>query len=113
MQEKEHSFREGEEVCLCTFSLLWLHGAAAGTCTNNAIADICKIQTTSELDPVVTSFLKMARDRTEVTSNSSSYSKGGAGWDMVPLCAGSQNTKHKPGFFERLHKVSICYLLAL
>ncbi|KAF7824887.1 putative SAWADEE domain-containing protein [Senna tora] len=77
VQENEHSFHEGEEVCLCTFSLYWLHGPRVGTFHNSVVADVCKIQPLSDLDPVVALFLNMARERIEVTPpNSLSNSKG-------------------------------------
>ncbi|XP_054814912.1 uncharacterized protein LOC129315320 isoform X1 [Prosopis cineraria] len=100
VQEKAHSFN-GEEECLCTFSLLWLHGPVVGIYSNASVADICKIQPTSGLDPVVASFLKTTRDRTEVTSNSISFSKVVSGQEGI-------HPSKKCGFLERLYKETRC-----
>ncbi|XP_028758680.1 uncharacterized protein LOC114717638 [Neltuma alba] len=108
VQEKEHSFNGGEEECLCTYTLLWLHGPVAGIYSNATVADVCKIQPTSGLDPVVASFLKIARERTKVTANSISFSKGASGLEVVQPCNGSQNIKQKSSFLERLYMDARC-----
>ncbi|KAK4285131.1 hypothetical protein QN277_001872 [Acacia crassicarpa] len=108
VQQKEHSFNEGQEECLCTFALLWLHGPSAGIYSNATVADICKIQPTSGLDPVVASFLKMAREKTEVTAKSVSFSTGDSGWKVGQPCNGSQKIKPKRGFLECLYKETRC-----
>ncbi|KAJ7960233.1 SAWADEE domain containing protein [Quillaja saponaria] len=59
---------------------------------------------TVELDPKVTSFLKMTRERIENTSDSNSNSKGAAGLEVGFCRNESSSTRQKLGFFERLKK---------
>ncbi|KAJ7960234.1 SAWADEE domain containing protein [Quillaja saponaria] len=100
----EHAFNKGHEECLCTFILLWLHGRNYGNLTAANIENICQIQPTVELDPKVTSFLKMTRERIENTSDSNSNSKGAAGLEVGFCRNESSSTRQKLGFFERLKK---------
>ncbi|PON44254.1 SAWADEE domain containing protein [Parasponia andersonii] len=68
----EHSFENGEEECLCTFILSWLHGPNAGNVTAENIGHICRVQFSEEIDPVVASFLKTAREKLSIASCDSS-----------------------------------------
>lgn len=72
----EHSFKDGDELCNCDFILRWLHGPNAGNITVGELKDICTIQSKPEVDPAVTSFLQMARERLESVT----------GQQMVPYC---------------------------
>ena len=65
MDRADHSFANGEEECLCTFILSWLHGPNAGNLTAESIAQICRVQFRAEMDPIVASFVKKARERFE------------------------------------------------
>lgn len=71
MDHCEHSFANGEEECLCTFILSWLHGPNAGNITAENIGHICKVQVTEEIHPVVASFLKTVREKLVVASSNS------------------------------------------
>lgn len=76
MDHQEHSFETGEEECLCTFILSWLHGPLAGRMTAENIESICRLQFNVEKDPAVASFLKTVREKIEITGDSNSLSKG-------------------------------------
>lgn len=113
MLKREHSSKTAEELCSCRFILLWLHGPNYGNLTASTIENICIVQPVLELDPVVASFLKVAKERTEcISSRPISVSKGVSGWEMVAYCNEGSNTPRRAGFFERLQKVSsICIFM--
>lgn len=113
VHENQHSFEKGEEVCSCTFSLLWLHGPDAGKLSTKAIENVCKIQRTLKLDPVIASFLKTARDRFDVSSKSNLISNGITGLEVVPYSDDSSNSGRRPGFFERLRQETRCAKLSV
>ncbi|CAJ1964731.1 unnamed protein product [Sphenostylis stenocarpa] len=71
VQESKHSWKTGEEECLCTFVLFWLHGPNARNLTTTSIESICVVQLGWELDSAVASFLEMAREKVELFSSSS------------------------------------------
>lgn len=75
MDHQEHSFETGEEECLCTFILCWLHGPLAGLMTAENIENVCIIQMNEEKNPVVASFLKTVMEKIEITGSSNSLSK--------------------------------------
>ncbi|GAB4859317.1 hypothetical protein Ancab_010779 [Ancistrocladus abbreviatus] len=64
----EHSFMKGEE-CRCTFLLSWIHGPKAGTLASVKIGDICFIESCSVMDPRLTSFLKISKQKLEISSS--------------------------------------------
>ena len=111
MESNEHSYEKGEEECLCKFILHWLHGPIAGILNAVNVSSICIVRPTLELDPIVASFLKMAREKVEITSSdSNSICKGVTGWEVAAYCSENTNSSHKLGFFERLHKASFIHL---
>ncbi|GAB4851909.1 hypothetical protein Ancab_039279, partial [Ancistrocladus abbreviatus] len=78
VRAQEHSFTNGQEECLCTFLLSWCHGTKAGTLALAKIEDICFIQSSSVLDPRLTSFLQISKEKLEICpSHSASVGKGG------------------------------------
>lgn len=68
MDRCEHSVAKGDEQCLCTFVLSWLHGPNAGKITAEKLDQICRVQISEEIDPVVASFLKIAREKIAIAS---------------------------------------------
>ncbi|KAL3651201.1 hypothetical protein CASFOL_004203 [Castilleja foliolosa] len=58
-----HSFAGGEEECLCTFVLFWLHGRGRGTLTSANIANICTLVPFSQVDSRISGFLKFAKEK--------------------------------------------------
>ncbi|XP_020231093.1 uncharacterized protein LOC109811697 isoform X2 [Cajanus cajan] len=109
VQESEHSWETEEEVCLCTFILFWLHGPNARNLTAAPIENICVVQPAWELDPVVTSFLEMAREKIELfSSRSVSVSKGVSGFEMVSYCNKSSNSTRRIGYVEQKEKETGC-----
>lgn len=113
MQENEHLTEKEEELCSCAFILFWLHGPNAGNLTATRIENICIVQPALEPDPVVGSFLKIAREKTEyIPSPSISMSKGVSGREMVAYCNEDSDTACRLDFFERLRKASsICFFM--
>ncbi|KAG5113417.1 hypothetical protein AAZX31_13G170300 [Glycine max] len=65
VQHGKHYWKAGKETCFCTFILFWLQGPNAGNLTATTIQDICMVQLERQLDPVVASFLEMARRKIE------------------------------------------------
>lgn len=59
----KHSFEKGEEECSCTFIISWLHGPIAGNFTAENIGQICSVQFNEEIDPIVSSFVRAAREK--------------------------------------------------
>ncbi|KAF4359296.1 hypothetical protein F8388_021848 [Cannabis sativa] len=64
----EHSFANGEEECLCTFILSWLHGPVAGYITAERLEQICRVQHRDEIDTVVASFLSKVKAKLKTGS---------------------------------------------
>ncbi|CAI0383419.1 unnamed protein product [Linum tenue] len=62
---KDHSVVNGEEVCSCAFVVVWKHGPAKHLLHRKKIESICIVQSVSELDPAVASFLEVARQEIE------------------------------------------------
>ncbi|CAN1781305.1 hypothetical protein LINPERHAP1_LOCUS15395 [Linum perenne] len=62
---KKHSFVNGEERCMCRFVVVWTHGPVKGQWHTKQIENICIVQSDSELDPAVASFLEVARQHRE------------------------------------------------
>ncbi|CAN1177443.1 hypothetical protein LINPERHAP2_LOCUS33102 [Linum perenne] len=58
---KKHSFVNGNERCMCRFQVVLTHGPAKGELHTKLIENICVVQSDSELDPAVASFLEVAR----------------------------------------------------
>ncbi|CAK9167194.1 unnamed protein product [Ilex paraguariensis] len=87
VHNSKHSFVNEEEECLCTFVLFWQHGPKWGEMTPANIADICLIESSASLDPRVTSFSRMAKEKFEICSrNSSSVSDGGISLSKIGKC---------------------------
>jgi len=85
VQRRRHSLIAKEKSCLCTFILSWLQGPNAGNLTATTIEDICIVQSEGELDPVLVSFLEMAKGKIDLfSSRSVSASKGVSSMAMVP-----------------------------
>uniref|UniRef100_A0A1D1YG09 SAWADEE domain-containing protein n=1 Tax=Anthurium amnicola TaxID=1678845 RepID=A0A1D1YG09_9ARAE len=58
----DHKIIEGEQLCTCTFVLLWQHGPNAGRKTTTGIEHVCLLQQRgTEIDPVLGFFLDMSR----------------------------------------------------
>ncbi|TKY68430.1 disease resistance protein RPM [Spatholobus suberectus] len=109
VQKSEHSWKAGGELCLCTFILFWLHGPNAKNLTVTTIENICIVQPERKLDPVVASFLEMAREKIELLSPCSvSASKGGSHLEMVSYWNESSNTTRGIGYFEQIEKEKRC-----
>ncbi|RDX61833.1 hypothetical protein CR513_59896, partial [Mucuna pruriens] len=105
VQEREHSWETGEESCSCTFILFWLHGPNARNLTSASIENICVVQPAWELDPVVASFLEVAREKIKLfSSRSVLVSKGVSASKMVPYCYKSSDTTLRMGYVERMEK---------
>ncbi|XP_021656817.2 uncharacterized protein LOC110647344 isoform X2 [Hevea brasiliensis] len=62
---KDHSFVNGEEQCMCTFVVIWLHGPFAGCLANKKVENICIVQSNAQLDPNVSTFLKIVKEKLE------------------------------------------------
>ncbi|CAN1316091.1 hypothetical protein LINPERPRIM_LOCUS29936 [Linum perenne] len=69
---KKHSFVNGEERCMCRFVVVWTHGPVKGQWHTKQIENICIVQSVSELDPAVASFLEVARQHHEGDCSKSS-----------------------------------------
>ncbi|KAI4308555.1 hypothetical protein L6164_031614 [Bauhinia variegata] len=109
VKHEEHTLEKGQEVCLCTFVLLWLHGPNAGNITTARVDNICKVRHFMELNPVVASFLIMARKRIEVTSSDSgSISNRVTGMEVVQYSNKSSKSRCRLGFLEGLSKETRC-----
>ncbi|CAJ1977976.1 unnamed protein product [Sphenostylis stenocarpa] len=77
----------------------------AGNLTVTTIEDICIVQPEGELDPVLASFLEMARGKVDLFSSCSvSASKEVSCMEMVPDWNRSSNTTFGIGYFERIEK---------
>ncbi|CAI9294906.1 unnamed protein product [Lactuca saligna] len=58
--------------CLCTYLLFWQHGPAEGNITAASIDDICLIMS-GAIDPRVTEFAKLVREKLRGASSQSSF----------------------------------------
>ncbi|KAL6580713.1 hypothetical protein OROMI_006636 [Orobanche minor] len=56
VNHQDHSFAGGEEECMCTFVLFWLHGRGRGTLTSTNIASICTLECVPQVDPRISAF---------------------------------------------------------
>ncbi|KAL9298249.1 hypothetical protein ACSQ67_024145 [Phaseolus vulgaris] len=113
VQRREHSLTAEEESCLCNFILFWLQGPNAGNLTVTTIEDICIVQPEGELDPVLVSFLEMAKGKIDLfSSRSVSASKGCSSMEIVPEWNRSLGNTCGIGYFERIEEANtICFLL--
>ncbi|XP_059276931.1 uncharacterized protein LOC132031088 isoform X1 [Lycium ferocissimum] len=68
IHKENHSFHNGLEECLCTFVLSWLHGPKKDYLTSSGIEGICIIKSTSQVDPRIASFLKLANQKLRKSS---------------------------------------------
>ncbi|OIT00047.1 PREDICTED: uncharacterized protein LOC109230394 [Nicotiana attenuata] len=79
----DHSFPNGEEECLCTFIISWLHGPKEGCLTATRIEGMCTIKGVAQVDPKIASFLKQginsAKSIVGVTSGATDSSIAGIG----------------------------------
>lgn len=55
----DHSFNNGEEECLCTFVVSWLHGPKKGYLTDTGIEGMCILKGVAQVGPRIASFLKL------------------------------------------------------
>ncbi|XP_062152978.1 uncharacterized protein LOC133861253 isoform X2 [Alnus glutinosa] len=95
VERREHAQKQGgEEECSCVFILSWLHGPNAENLTATAIENICQVQSTAPIDPKVTSFLEVARERFIINREPALISKAG----------GSSNNKRKLSYFDLLKR---------
>lgn len=69
VNRQEHKLTNGEEECTCTFVLVWLHGPTSGNLATSGIANICNIKSIGKVDPDITSFAKLAKQRIEIVSS--------------------------------------------
>jgi len=96
VERREHAQKQGgEEECSCVFILSWLHGPNAENLTTTAIENICQVQSTAPIDPKVTSFLEVARERFIIYREPALISKAG----------GSSNNKRKLSYFDLFNRV--------
>lgn len=69
IHNENHSFHNGVEECLCSFILSWLHGPKKDCLTRSGIEGICIIKdTTTQVDPRLASFLKLANQKLRKSS---------------------------------------------
>ncbi|XP_061339972.1 uncharacterized protein LOC133286564 [Gastrolobium bilobum] len=109
VRKNKHSYKAGEELCLCTFILCWLHGPNIGNLNATTVENICVVQPALDQDPAVASFLKMARERTEfVSSCSISMSKGVSGLEMVAQCKEGSPAACRPDYLDPIQKEKQC-----
>lgn len=71
IHKENHRFHDGVEECLCTFVLSWLHGPKKDDLANSGIEGICTIKGTTQVDPRVASFLKLANQKLRKSSSES------------------------------------------
>ncbi|KAK8467663.1 hypothetical protein PHAVU_007G122046 [Phaseolus vulgaris] len=105
VQESKHSWETGEEECLCTFILFWLHGPNARNLTTSSIENICVVQPRWELDPVLASFLDMVKQNIELFSACPVLvSTGDYDLEMVTYGNKIPNTTHRMSCFVKRKK---------
>ncbi|KAF9600638.1 hypothetical protein IFM89_011221 [Coptis chinensis] len=70
---KDHKFENGEEVCTCKFVLYWLSGPKGLACPMSEadVAHICKIQHGKPMNPTLTLFEKISREKLQMLSHGS------------------------------------------
>ncbi|CAN4096247.1 unnamed protein product [Withania somnifera] len=68
IHNEDHSFNNGVEECLCTFIVSWLHGPKKDYMTRCGIEGICIIKGTTQVDPRLVSFLKLANQKLRKSS---------------------------------------------
>ncbi|KAF5205479.1 Sawadee domain containing protein [Thalictrum thalictroides] len=75
---KNHKF-ENEEVCTCTFGIIWLHGQkTAGNRAEIVAAHICLLQPErAPEDPTLSCFLKISREKLKVD-----FGRSGSSYDQ-------------------------------
>ncbi|XP_038703995.1 uncharacterized protein LOC120000158 isoform X3 [Tripterygium wilfordii] len=91
---RKHSFENGGEECRCTFILLW---QSAGCLSSNNIESMCLIQQNAQLNPMVSSFLEIARKKYGFVSHMDN-----------PIRVSSSPLKRKSTFAERLQQGKKC-----
>ncbi|GLT73827.1 hypothetical protein SLA2020_456600 [Shorea laevis] len=89
VQQKTHSFAKGEEECLCNFLLCWQHGPNAGKLSMKSIENICVVQSSAEIEPSFTAFVKMVNQK---MNNGTSISCSCSGNN---LCATNHDDQHQ------------------
>ncbi|XP_038714519.1 uncharacterized protein LOC120008082 [Tripterygium wilfordii] len=98
---QKHSIENGEEECRCTFILLWQHGLYADCLSSNNIESMCLIQHNAQLDPMVSSFLAIAREKIKAISRSSPLKRKltfAERWQQGKKCAKTSASRiHPPG----------------
>ncbi|BAT89600.1 uncharacterized protein HKW66_Vig0230570 [Vigna angularis] len=105
VKRRKHSLTAKEKSCVCTFILFWLNGPKEGNLTATTIEDICIIQSEGELDPVLVSFLEMAKGKIDLFSTRSvSASKGVSSMEMAAEGDRGSGTTYGIGYFERIEK---------
>lgn len=63
--------RDGEEECLCTFVLFWLHGPNFDYLSVANIANLCVIQDAAKADPRIAYFMKFAKEKMPIACSKS------------------------------------------
>ncbi|XP_059449652.1 uncharacterized protein LOC132180743 isoform X2 [Corylus avellana] len=102
VERREHARKEdGEEECSCIFIVSWLHGPNVGNLTTTSIENICQVQSSAPIDPKVTSFLKVARERFIINSEPVLISKADSSSSIKPF-------KRKFSSFEHLNQEKRC-----
>ncbi|XP_070006891.1 uncharacterized protein [Nicotiana sylvestris] len=83
----DHSFPNGEEECLCTFIISWLHGPKEGCLTATRIEGMCTIKGVAQVDPKIASFLKLVNQNLGKSSSMlTSASKNDSPASKVSFC---------------------------
>ncbi|KAK7327268.1 hypothetical protein VNO80_31634 [Phaseolus coccineus] len=105
VQESKHSWETGEEECLCTFILFWLHGPNARNLTTTSIENICVVQPRWELDPILASFLDMVKQKIELFSSCPVLVSTGA-YDLEMVTYGNKipNTTRRMSCLDKRKK---------
>ncbi|CAH9091474.1 unnamed protein product [Cuscuta epithymum] len=113
VDRRDHSFVKGE--CLCTFVLSWLHGPKVGLLTNASIASICTVNDDGQIDPIISSFSKLAKRKvlnssgknTVVSANevSARLALPKGGWNQLLFI----DDKRKPSFQDIQNKWESIY----
>lgn len=63
VKHKEHTFAEGEEVCLCQFLLCWQHGPDVGKLSVKTVENICIVQSNVVETPSLTAFVEIVKKK--------------------------------------------------
>lgn len=59
----DHSFCNGEEECLCTFVVSWLHGPKKGYLTSTGIEGMCIIKGVAQVSPKISFRLEIGEPK--------------------------------------------------